>query len=209
MATPTASGWAMSTGPSSTSCASSPCWPIYFLEVRGERGPIVKTVSTTSMLNKLGERYGVPVYETGVGFKYISPKMLEVDALIGGEESGGYAFRDHVPERDGLLAGLFLLDMMVRLGKKPSELVQLLFREGRAHYYDRIDTAPPGRRRRAQRGAASARTTRPSQDRWIEGDQPSTRPTASSSCWRMAAGFSSASPARNRWCGSIVKRPSA
>jgi phosphomannomutase len=55
-----------------------------FLEVRGERGPIVKTLSTTSMLNKLGERYGVPVYETGVGFKYVAPKMLEVDALIGG-----------------------------------------------------------------------------------------------------------------------------
>ncbi|RMD52095.1 MAG: phosphoglucomutase/phosphomannomutase family protein, partial [Candidatus Thermofonsia bacterium] len=111
-----------------------------FLEIRGERGPIVKTISTTKMLNKLGKLYGVPVHETGVGFKYIAPKMLEVDAMIGGEESGGYAFRQHVPERDGILAGLFLLDMMVRTGKKPSELLDTLFAKVGAHYYDRIDT---------------------------------------------------------------------
>ena len=112
----------------------------YFLEIRGERGPIVKTISTTKMLNKLGARYNVPVYETGVGFKYIAPKMVEVDAMIGGEESGGYAFRGHVPERDGILGGLYLLDMMVRTGKKPSELLDMLFGVVGAHYYDRIDT---------------------------------------------------------------------
>jgi phosphomannomutase len=121
----------------------------YFLEVRGERGPIVKTLSTTSMLNKLGERYGVPVFETGVGFKYIAPKMVEVDALLGGEESGGYAFRGHVPERDGILAGLYLLDLMVRLGKKPSQLVQTLFEVVGEHYYDRIDRALPAEARPA------------------------------------------------------------
>jgi len=115
----------------------------YFLEVRGERGPIVKTLSTTSMLHKLGEQYKVPVYETGVGFKYVAPKMLEVDALIGGEESGGYAFRGHVPERDGILAGLYLLDMMVRLNRKPSKLVELLFEKVGAHYYKRIDSPLP------------------------------------------------------------------
>ncbi|MEA3352168.1 MAG: phosphoglucomutase/phosphomannomutase family protein [Chloroflexota bacterium] len=112
----------------------------YLLEVRGERGPIVKTISTTRMLNKLGEIYDVPIYETGVGFKYVAPKMLETDALIGGEESGGYAFRGHVPERDGILAGLFILDMMVKLDCKPSELIDLLFAKVGAHYYDRIDT---------------------------------------------------------------------
>ncbi|MGA2112077.1 MAG: phosphoglucomutase/phosphomannomutase family protein [Anaerolineales bacterium] len=113
---------------------------LYLLEVRGLRGPIVKTLSTTSMLEKLGARYGVPVYQTGVGFKYVAPKMLETDALIGGEESGGFAFRGHVPERDGLLAGLFLLDMMVSLGKKPSELVSALYEKvGGAYYYERVD----------------------------------------------------------------------
>ncbi len=111
----------------------------YLLEVRGERGPIVKTLSTTSMLDKLGALYNVPVYETGVGFKYVAPKMTETDAMIGGEESGGYAFRGHVPERDGILAGLYLLDMMVRLGKTPSQLLELLFSKIGAHYYDRID----------------------------------------------------------------------
>ncbi len=113
----------------------------YFLEIRGERGPIVKTISTTKMLNKLGKLYNVPVYETGVGFKYIAPKMTEVGAMIGGEESGGYAFRGHAPDRDGILAGLYLLDMMFKTGKKPSQLLDLLFEKVGPHYYDRIDTA--------------------------------------------------------------------
>ncbi len=112
----------------------------YFLEVRGERGPIVKTISTTKMLNKLARIYGVPVYETGVGFKYIAPKMVQLGAMIGGEESGGYAFRNHVPERDGILAGLYILDLLVQTGKKPSELLDWLFEKVGPHYYDRIDS---------------------------------------------------------------------
>lgn len=118
----------------------------YLLEVRGERGPIVKTLSTTTMLNKLGKIYDVPVYETGVGFKYVAPKMIEVDAMIGGEESGGYAFRGNVPDRDGILGALYFLDMMVQLKKKPSELLDLLFEKVGAHYYDRIDTLFSGDR---------------------------------------------------------------
>jgi phosphomannomutase len=111
----------------------------YLLEVRGERGAIVKTLSTTSMLDKLGKRYGVPVVNTGVGFKYVAPAMIEHDAMIGGEESGGYAFRGHVPERDGIVSNLYLLDFMVRTGKKPTELLQMVFDKVGAHYYDRID----------------------------------------------------------------------
>jgi phosphomannomutase len=121
----------------------------YMLEIRGERGPIVKTLSTTAMLDKLGRIYDVPVYETGVGFKYVAPKMVEVDAMIGGEESGGYAFRRHVPERDGILAGLYVLDMLVRTGRKPSQLVEDLFALVGAHYYDRIDTPLPAEKRKA------------------------------------------------------------
>jgi alpha-D-glucose phosphate-specific phosphoglucomutase len=124
---------------------------MYFLEVRGERGPIVKTLSTTSMLEKLGRIYDVPVYQTGVGFKYVAPKMLETDALIGGEESGGYAFHGHVPERDGILAGLYMLDLMVRMGKTPSQLIDHLFSQVGAHYYDRIDTRFPADQREAAR----------------------------------------------------------
>jgi phosphomannomutase len=124
---------------------------MYFLEVRGERGPIVKTLSTTSMLEKLGTIYDVPIYQTGVGFKYVAPKMLETDALIGGEESGGYAFRGHVPERDGILAGLYILDLMVRLGKTPSQLIEHLYGQVGAHYYDRVDTRFPADQREATR----------------------------------------------------------
>ena len=118
----------------------------YLLEVRGERGAIVKTLSTTSMLEKLGKIYKVPVYETGVGFKYVAPKMTETNAMIGGEESGGYAFRGNVPERDGILAGLYFLDFIVRLNKKPSELLKMLFDQVGPHYYDRIDRSFTGDR---------------------------------------------------------------
>jgi phosphomannomutase len=120
---------------------------LYLLEVRGQRGPIVKTLSTTSMLDRLGELYGVPVHETGVGFKYVAPKMMETDALIGGEESGGYAFKGNVPERDGLLGNLLFLDFMVKTGKTPSQLLQMLFDKVGAHYYDRVDTAFPTEQR--------------------------------------------------------------
>lgn len=132
----------------------------YFLEVRKERGPIVKTLSTTNMLIKLGKLYGVPVYETGVGFKYVAPKMLETNAMLGGEESGGYAFRGHVPERDGILAGLYILDMMVRLGQKPSELLTTLFNKVGAHYYDRIDTPFSGDRSAREQSILNSKPSR-------------------------------------------------
>ena len=120
----------------------------YLLELREERGAIVKTLSTTSMLEKLGEIYDVPVHQTGVGFKYVGPKMLETDALIGGEESGGYAFRGSVPERDGILGNLFFLDLMVRTGKTPSEILTHLFGVlGSSYFYDRVDTRFPSEKR--------------------------------------------------------------
>ncbi len=120
----------------------------YLLEIRGLRGDIVKTLSTTGMLNILGEIYKVPVHETGVGFKFVAPKMTETNALIGGEESGGYAFRDNVPERDGILAGLYMLDFMVRTGKKPTELLKILFEKvGGEFFYDRIDSSFSGNRK--------------------------------------------------------------
>lgn len=130
---------------------------LYLLEVRGERGPIVKTLSTTTMLNKLGKLYDVPVYETGVGFKYVAPKMMETDALIGGEESGGYAFRGNVPERDGILAGLYMLDFMVQTGKKPTELLKMLFDKVGEHFYDRVDTPFLGDRRTREQIILGAR----------------------------------------------------
>ncbi len=112
---------------------------LYLLEVRGERGAIIKTLTSTDMLYRLGELYNVPVFETPVGFKYVAPLMKEKNAAIGGEESGGYGFRGHIPERDGILAGLYFLDFMVKTGKKPSQLLEYLFSKVGEHYYDRID----------------------------------------------------------------------
>lgn len=120
---------------------------LYLLEVCQRRGPVVKTITTTVMADKLAKLYGLPVYETQVGFKYVGPKMLAVDALFGGEESGGFAFQGHLPERDGIVAGLFLLDMMVKLGKKPSELVTHLYDQVGGHYYDRLDITFPAEQR--------------------------------------------------------------
>ena len=116
---------------------------LYLLEIRGERGPIVKTITTTSMLYRLGEIFNVPVYETTVGFKYVAPIMLAEKALIGGEESGGYGFRGHVSERDGILASLYFLDLMIKTGKTPSELIDYLYRKVGPHYYDRVDVEFP------------------------------------------------------------------
>jgi len=122
---------------------------LYLLEVRGERGPIVKTITTTNMLYRLGEIFGVPVHETPVGFKYVAPMMIAEKALIGGEESGGYGFRGHMPERDGILAGLYFLDLMVKTGKSPSQLIDYLYSKVGPHHFKRIDVEFPEDKRQA------------------------------------------------------------
>lgn len=120
---------------------------LYLLEIRGERGAIVKTVTSTSMLDRLGELYKVPVYETPVGFKYVAPLFLKYNALIGGEESGGYGLRGHVPERDSLPAGLYIIDFMLQTGKTPSQLLDYLYNKVGPHYYDRLDLHFPSEAR--------------------------------------------------------------
>ncbi len=122
---------------------------LYLLETRGLKGAIVKTVTATSMLYRLGELFNVPVIETPVGFKHIAPIMMEKDALVGGEESGGYGFRGHVPERDAILAGLYFLDFMVSTGKTPSQLLEYLFSKVGPHYYNRRDFHFPEERRQS------------------------------------------------------------
>ena len=111
----------------------------YLLDVRGERGDLVKSVTTTSMIWRLAELYKVPAHETAVGFKYLGPKMRETNALIAGEESGGFAFRGHLPERDGILSGLYILDLMASRKKALPALLEELFAKVGPHYYDRID----------------------------------------------------------------------
>ncbi len=95
----------------------------YLAEYRGLRQPVVKTVNETSMAEKLGDHYGIDVYEVPVGFKYVGPKMIETGAMMGGEESGGYGFGMHLPERDGIFADLMLLDLFLRereAGRRPA-----------------------------------------------------------------------------------------
>ncbi len=112
---------------------------LYLLEVRGERGHIIRSVTTTEMISTLGRIFDVPVIVTAVGFKYVAPLMLEHDAMVGGEESGGYGFRGHIPERDGILAGLYFLDMVRQTGKTPSALLAHLYEMVGTHHYDRLD----------------------------------------------------------------------
>ena len=112
---------------------------LYLLEVRGERGPIVKSITSSDMLFRLGEIYDVPILETGVGFKYAGPLMMKENALMAGEESGGYGFRGHIPERDGILSSLLFLEFMARTGKRPSELLSMLYDRVGEWYYDRRD----------------------------------------------------------------------
>lgn len=85
----------------------------YLLEHRGMREAVVSTINETSMVGRLGKLYDVPVFETSVGFKYVGPKMIETGAMMGGEESGGYGFGMHLPERDGIYADLLLLDLFI------------------------------------------------------------------------------------------------
>ena len=111
----------------------------YLLEVRGMIGPAVYTVTTTSMVPRLAELFGTRAYETGVGFKFVGPKMTETHAVIGGEESGGFGFGMHIPERDGIASGLFLLDLWLTKAKQASEVLAELQALAGPSYYNRID----------------------------------------------------------------------
>jgi len=114
---------------------------IHMVEDRGLRGGVVKTVSTTTMIDQLAKRYDLPLYETPIGFKYICRLMLDdsKDILMGGEESGGIGFRGHIPERDATLAALLLTEMMGMHHATLGELLGLLRERVGAHYYDRVD----------------------------------------------------------------------
>src|SRR5260370_5032484 len=96
-------------------------------------GPVVTTVNMTAMVDKLGAEFGERVYEVPVGFKSVAPKMMETNALLGGEESGGFAVRGHIPERDGILIGLLFADMMVKSGKPISQMLTALERRVGPH----------------------------------------------------------------------------
>jgi len=107
----------------------------YLVEERGWRGTVVKSISTTRMVNRLAEQYDLPVKETPVGFNHIADHMLNNDVLIGGEESGGLSIKGHIPEGDGVLMGLLMLEVLASAGCPLHELVKTLQADvGPAHY---------------------------------------------------------------------------
>ncbi len=112
---------------------------LYLLEEKGWRGSLIKGVTASQALNKMGGIYGVDVHEVQVGFKHMGPRMEELNALMAGEESGGFAFRGHVPERDGILSGLFVLEYLAKTGKTVSQLLENLFSRVGSHFYHRRD----------------------------------------------------------------------
>lgn len=111
----------------------------YFYEDKGLRGDVAKTVSVGLMVDKLAKKYGLKVYELPVGFKHVATLMVTKDVMVGGEESGGIGVKTHIPERDGLFLGLTICEMMVKRGKKLSEIVEEIFAEIGPHFYKRID----------------------------------------------------------------------
>ncbi|MFL5672768.1 MAG: phosphoglucomutase/phosphomannomutase family protein [Chloroflexota bacterium] len=115
----------------------------YLAEHRGWRDPVVVSVNNTSMAERLGEHYGITTHETPVGFKFIGPKMIETGAMMGAEESGGFGFGMHLPERDGVYADLLVLDLFIReraAGRWPvSRAVELFHELAGPSFYLRID----------------------------------------------------------------------
>lgn len=110
----------------------------YLLKYRGWRGPAVRNLSTTHVLDKVAESFGQKCYEVPVGFKYISAKMQETDAIIGGESSGGLTVKGHIHGKDGIYAASLLVEMMAVSGKKLSEIAEDIRKEyGEIHMEER------------------------------------------------------------------------
>jgi phosphomannomutase len=112
---------------------------LYLLDLRGQSGPAIRSLTSTAMADRLGKLYGIPVIETPVGFKYIGPKMMEIGAIMGGEESGGFGFAGHIPERDAIVAGLFALDFMAARGRPLSDVLKYVSERAGPSFYERVD----------------------------------------------------------------------
>lgn len=114
-------------------------YAMLLLEKRGLRGPLVRSLTSSSMVDRLAQQFGVECHETPVGFKYIGPTMTETQAILGAEESGGFAFRGHIPERDGILAGLLVAEMITDYGESLSAIRRHLTDLVGPSFYDRRD----------------------------------------------------------------------
>lgn len=114
---------------------------LHLVRHRRQEGGVVKTICGTTMLDHITRKLGLKLYETPVGFKYISDLMTSENILIGGEEAGGIGFKNYIPERDGTLAGLLLLEMMVYRKKNLKQLIDEMEKEFGRYYYVRADLA--------------------------------------------------------------------
>ena len=112
---------------------------LHLYKNRGWRGGVVKTASVCSVVPRMAEKFGLQVYDVAVGFKNICETMLKEDILIGGEESSGLGFKNHVPERDGILSSLFVWEYMAMERKSLSQLLAELKKEYGELHYDRVD----------------------------------------------------------------------
>ena len=115
----------------------------HFFVNRQGRGRVVKALTTTSMVDKMTKAYGLELTETGVGFKYIAAEMIKGGVLLGAEESGGIGFSGHIPERDGIAAGMLLLELLATERVSVNKLIARLEKEFGPHRYGRIDTQYP------------------------------------------------------------------
>ncbi len=111
----------------------------YLVKYKGWRGPAVRNIATTHLLDKVAESFGEKCYEVPVGFKYISSKMNETDAVIGGESSGGLTVRGHIKGKDGVYAAALLVEMIAVVGKKLSQIVQGIYEEFGCTYMEERD----------------------------------------------------------------------
>jgi phosphomannomutase len=121
----------------------------HFIRNRKAKGRVIKALTTTSMVDKICARYGLEMVETGVGFKYIAAEMIKGGALLGFEESGGIAYPGYIPERDGILSGLMLLEMLATERTSLNKLLSRLTKEYGPHHYARLDAQFPLEKRAA------------------------------------------------------------
>jgi phosphomannomutase len=126
---------------------------LHLIETKGWRGAIARTFANTLLAERIAKRHGLPFYDLPIGFKHIARLMLEQDVLIGGEESGGIGVKRFLPERDGILVGLLLIEMLAAGGKRLSKRIAALEEEYGRYVYRRVDLPLPSERgRRAVAG---------------------------------------------------------
>jgi phosphoglucomutase len=124
----------------------------YLVTVKGWRGGVARSVATTHLVDRIARRYELPLYKTPVGFKYLADLFLKNEIIFGGEESACMAIKDHLPEKDGIFAGILVAEMMAVTGRNLVQLKEKFFREyGRkVEAQVNVPVTPEGRKKMAQ-----------------------------------------------------------